>query len=167
MSFDEVARKTTIYGISDFNQIPADVPAKLIPDAIRIRDALRTIYEGSPTAKAMFDRWISAGKIIQINGEILGSFAETLPGLPFKRYQMSGAAGPIDAYQSGGDLFIHYGLGDWIRVLGWKDGDLGIHLANTSNVPPRPRTPRSTARATSTMPARPMMKSMPARCMTK
>jgi hypothetical protein len=38
MSFDDVANKTTIYGISDFNQIPADVPANLISGAIKIRD---------------------------------------------------------------------------------------------------------------------------------
>jgi hypothetical protein len=58
MSFTDVQNKTTITGFSD-------------ADKATILTAMQTAYEGSATAKAMFDDWISAnpdpGKKITIN----------------------------------------------------------------------------------------------------
>ncbi|MDR1423793.1 MAG: hypothetical protein LBI92_04190 [Azoarcus sp.] len=51
MSFTDVQNKTTITGFSD-------------ADKTTILAAIQTAYEGSATARAMFDDWISAGKIV-------------------------------------------------------------------------------------------------------
>ena len=56
-------------------------------DKATILEALKTVYEGSPTAKAMIDRWISSGKEILIRpdeepGAVLNS-GEVWIGLDF------------------------------------------------------------------------------------
>jgi Ca2+-binding RTX toxin-like protein len=66
LTFNDVRSKTTIYGVSNPNPNDPAIPA----DVKTILDAMETAYEGSPTAKAMFDDWISVpGNEITIDFE--------------------------------------------------------------------------------------------------
>ncbi|TFH84738.1 hypothetical protein EQG41_20825 [Billgrantia azerbaijanica] len=60
MAFEDVLANTTITGFSD-------------PDEATIVAAMRTAYDGSTTAKAMFDNWIGAGNTIEIDF-LVGAF---------------------------------------------------------------------------------------------
>lgn len=54
MAFSSISQKTII-------------SSELINYKPKILADMRTAYEGSPTAKIMFDNWINAGKTININ----------------------------------------------------------------------------------------------------